>query len=85
MDYDIDNLLETHYVIVESFHDPEMPEAVKEVENRLGTGGLWLLSSKLAREFEDKNKGREWEDGTWLETLQEFIELKYKEGFKNYL
>jgi hypothetical protein len=67
---------ETHHEIVSivtlEIQAPiSMPISLQEIEMQ-GTGGIWELCIRLTDEFEEMNRGREW-DGEFFEEIESFV------------
>lgn len=71
------NWHETHYFV--SVHISETVDNENSVANhRLdkdGTGGLWELAQELTDQWEELQKGRQW-DGEWMEELEAWLNAK---------
>lgn len=72
---------ETHFEIVRAISNElqkdYMTGEVKRVYEMQGIGGLYELAEQLTDEFEEMNKGREW-DGEYLDAIQQFTIDKLK-------
>jgi len=68
--------VESHFEIVKAIAieliEDEPQGIVGKVVNEKGTGGLYELSENLTDEFEELNKGREW-DGEFFDEIELFI------------
>jgi hypothetical protein len=67
---------ETHHEIVSivalAMQDPmEMPMSLEEIQMEQGSIGITKLCIRLTDEFEELNRGREW-DGEWIDEAYEF-------------
>jgi hypothetical protein len=67
---------ETHHEIVSivalAMQDPiEMPMSLEEIQMEQGSTGITELCIRLTDEFEELNRGREW-DGEWIDEVYEF-------------
>lgn len=57
------------------FYDNNDGNEVEEIHRRVeseGRGGLYLLAKEWTDEFEELNKGREW-DGEFFDEIDEFL------------
>lgn len=70
---------ETHYEVVSFIADeltrPQVRGIVYETLREKGHGGLYELAEDLTDEYEQLNKGREW-DGEFFEELESFLNQK---------
>lgn len=48
---------------------------VEKFYDQTGKGGLYELAVQYTDEFEEKNKGREW-DGEFFDEIEEFLRIK---------
>lgn len=74
-----DSWNETHFEVVQAItieHIKDNPQGlVKERHEAQGHGGLYELAVELTNEFEELNKGREW-DGEYFQEIEEFLKIK---------
>lgn len=81
-EYDLSDLLETHYEVVSAieraYMQPEesWPQVLIDIQNQQGTGGKWELAKEITLEFEKANQGRQW-DGEFFEEIESFIQHKF--------
>lgn len=73
---------DTHFEVV-SFIAIQQERCVKDcmiydVQNAQGTGGIYKLADEWTSEFENENKGREW-DGEFFDELEAFLNRKNSE------
>jgi hypothetical protein len=70
---------ETHYEVVQVItmeHVKDDPQGVvRERHHAQGHGGLYELAKELTDEFEEINKGRNW-DGEFFEEIDKFLKNK---------
>ena len=70
---------ETHFEVVQAITIEYMKDnprgVVKERHDSQGHGGLYELAEELTNEFEELNKGREW-DGEFFDEIQDFLNSK---------
>lgn len=69
--------LETHFEVVSHLKIGVEQEgsALAEYYQKTGTGGLYELAKEYTDEFEQKNKGREW-DGEFFDEIEAFVKEK---------
>lgn len=70
-----DDWHETHYQIVSIIVQEEKREA-SQVLNNASTGELWELAKDWTDQFEKEYQGRDWADGDYFDTIEEFINEK---------
>lgn len=75
---------ETHHEIVQYITMNEevanavfTPNVVSKIRDDMGTGGLYELAMQWTDEFEEQNKGRDW-DGDFFDRLEDFLSDKNK-------
>lgn len=70
---------ETHHEIVSAVTEimltDHLPTALEEIQLSQGTGGIYEFCIDLADEFEELNRGREW-DGEFFDEIEAFINQK---------
>ena len=70
---------ETHFEVVSfialQYERDSVTSKVAEINDRLGSGGLYELAESLTNEFELLSKGREW-DGEFFEEIESFLMQK---------
>jgi len=73
------SFLQTHFEVsgaISLIAASERPHGiVKRIVESQGTTGLYDLALQLTTEFENKNKGRQW-DGEFFEEIEQFLEEK---------
>ena len=73
------NWAETHHEIVSAVTEimltDRLPIVLEEIQLEQGTGGIYEFCIDLADEFEELNRGREW-DGEFYEEIESFINQK---------
>lgn len=76
-----DSWHETHFEMVQAIaieHSKDEPQGVvKERHDAQGHGGLYELALELTNEFEELNKGREW-DGEYFQEVEDFLTEKLR-------
>lgn len=76
-----DSWHETHFEVVQAItieHVKDEPQGVvKQRHEAKGHGGLYELAEELTNEFEELNKGREW-DGEFFDEIGEFLTEKLR-------
>lgn len=72
--------METFYEIVEYItlerQKDNDTELFKDIQENQGSKGFWILAEQWADEFENLNKGRNWEDGDFYDEIVEFCKKK---------
>lgn len=72
-----DNWQETHFEIVKAiFQNEETSFVIQDAIEKLGTGGLYELAKDMTTEFEREYESRDWDDGDYFDTVEEFINEK---------
>lgn len=73
------NWAETHHEIVSAVTKimlaDRLPIVLEEIQLKQGTGGIYEFCIDLADEFEELNRGREW-DGEFFDEIEVFINQK---------
>ena len=74
------NWQETHFEIVNAITIKLMNEVglPVEIREKEGLGGLYQLAEKLTDEFELLNKNNTFENGEYLDSIDNFLEIKLK-------
>lgn len=75
-----DSWQETHFEIVSKItsllESGETSEPIEKIQKEQGHGGLYELAKEMTIEFERKYDGRDWADGDYFDTVEEFINEK---------
>lgn len=79
-----DSWSETHFEVTDFIvtirNTSNIPNGIiKDIQESQGTAGLWELAVQWTDEFENLNKGRNWEDGDFYDEIEEFCKIKNKE------
>ena len=75
------NWSETHFEVVtiltllEQEPENEQPYELLSARKNEGTTGVWELAGMITDEFEELNKGREW-DGEFYEEVEAFVQKR---------
>ncbi len=76
-----DNWLENYFEIVsfitaQLIQNPDGDTMIKWQQERQGTGGLYTMAQTWADEFEQEFRNKDWDDGSYYETIEEWLDKK---------
>jgi len=76
---DIVDYQETHYEVVQAMTVELVKEkpckVLDDIQSAQGHGGLYEFADEITKEFNHKNKDREW-DGEFIDEIDEFLKNK---------
>jgi len=73
--------METYHEVVAAItktrlQEPEADNEINRTHKTDGTFGIYVLAERWTNEFEEKYKGRDWSDGSFFGTIEEFLTPK---------